>query len=165
MTAQEISIVPANEDDVPVMLSFIRKLAEFEKLTEQMRASKQSLRRHLFGPRPAAEVLMAHLAGQPVGFALFFQSFSTFLAAPGIWLEDLFVLPEHRRKGAGRALLRRVAAIAVQRNCGRLEWSVLDWNELAIGFYKKIGAVAMSDWKLQRLTGDALARLADNAIS
>jgi GNAT superfamily N-acetyltransferase len=165
MVPEKLSIDPAATTDVPAILSFIRKLAEYEHLSQQVVATEESLRRHLFGPRPAAEVLLAHLAGQPVGFALFFQSFSTFLAAPGIWLEDLFVLPEHRREGAGRALLRRVAAIAVQRNCGRLEWSVLDWNEPAIGFYQKIGAVAMSDWKLQRLTGDALARLADNAIS
>jgi len=161
MASEHIAIVPAIEKDVPAILCFIRKLAEYEHLSHEVAASEESLRRHLFGPRPAAEVLLARIAAQPVGFALFFQTFSTFLAAPGIWLEDLFVLPEYRRRGVGRALLRQVASIAIRRSCGRLEWSVLNWNESAIRFYQTIGAMAMADWHMQRLTGAALARLGE----
>src|SRR5690606_15988356 len=118
------------------------------------------LERHLFGPRPAAEVLIAERDGKPVGFALFFPTFSTFLTRPGIWLEDLFVIPEARGQGIGTALLSRVAEIAHERGCGRLEWSVLDWNEPAIGFYKSLGAVPMDEWTTYRLTGEALAKVA-----
>ena len=152
-------IEPATESDVPVILDFIRRLAEFEKLSHEMTATEASLRRHLFGDPPAAEVILAKLDHRPVGFALFFTTFSTFVGRPGIWLEDLFVLPDCRNHGIGRALLRAVAAIAVDRNAGRLEWSVLDWNEPAIQLYKKLGAVPMSDWTIQRTTGDALLRL------
>jgi GNAT superfamily N-acetyltransferase len=161
MAAQQISILPAVEGDVPTMLRFIRELAEYEHLSDQVVATEESLRRHLFGPRSAAEVLLARIESQPVGFALFFQTFSTFLGAPGIWLEDLFVQPGHRRRGVGRALLRQVASIAVQRCCGRLEWSVLNWNDPALEFYQTIGAAAMDQWKLRRVTGEALARLAE----
>jgi GNAT superfamily N-acetyltransferase len=161
MAAQQISILPAVNGDVPAILRFIRKLAEYENLSDQVVATEASLRGHLFGPRPAAEVLLARIESPPVGFALFFQTFSTFLAAPGIWLEDLFVLPEYRRRGVGRALLRRVASIALQRSCGRLEWSVLDWNEPALEFYQTIGAQTMDQWKLRRVTGEALVRLAE----
>ena len=117
------------------------------------------LAKHLFGPRPYAETLIAEDAGQPIGFALFFHNFSTFLARPGIYLEDLFVVPEHRGQGVGRALLRELARIAVERDCGRLEWSVLDWNADAIGFYERLGATPNSEWTVYRLTGEALAEL------
>ncbi|MGA2439522.1 MAG: GNAT family N-acetyltransferase [Tepidisphaeraceae bacterium] len=153
-------IVPAAESDVPTILDFIRKLAEYEKLSHEMNATEAQLREHLFGARPAAEAIVAKIGPKPVGFALFFTTFSTFAGRPGIWLEDLFVLPEHRRKGIGWALLKAVAAIAVQRKCARLEWSVLDWNQPAIKLYQKLGAAAMSDWTTQRLWGDALLRLA-----
>jgi GNAT superfamily N-acetyltransferase len=156
-----IVITPATPDDAPAILNFIRKLAEYEHLSHEMLATEDLLREHLFGARPAAEVMIARLAAQPVGFALFFPTYSTFVGKPGIWLEDLFVLPEHRRHGIGQALLREVAAIAVQRDCGRLEWSVLDWNEPAINVYKKISAIPMSDWTTQRLTGENLRRLAE----
>jgi GNAT superfamily N-acetyltransferase len=158
-----ITISPAVTSDVPTILSFIRKLAEYEKLSYEIRATEELLRDHLFGTRPGAEVILARIEGESVGFALFFPTFSTFLGKPGIWLEDLFVLEEHRSKGVGRALLQRVAAIALQRNCGRLEWNVLDWNEPAIRFYRKLGAQPMGDWTTQRLTGEALAKLSQNA--
>jgi GNAT superfamily N-acetyltransferase len=156
----EISILPATIADVHVILSFIRKLAEYEKLSHEMKATESLLHENLFGPHPAAEAIIAKLTGVPVGFALFFPTFSTFVGKPGIWLEDLFVLPEHRSKGVGRALLRHVASLAVDRKCGRLEWSVLDWNEPALKVYRSIGAQPMSDWTTQRLTGDELLRLA-----
>jgi GNAT superfamily N-acetyltransferase len=153
-------ISPARIEDVPKILGFIRALAEYEKLSHACVATEGQLREQLFGPRPAAEVLIARLNDNPVGFALFFGSFSTFLAKPGIYLEDLFVLPEARGHGVGKALLKALAGIAVQRNCGRLEWAVLDWNEPAIGFYKKLGAVAMEEWTTYRVTGDKLLDLA-----
>jgi GNAT superfamily N-acetyltransferase len=153
-------IQPATVADIPVILDFIRKLAEYEKLSHEAKATQAQLRRHLFGPHPAAEAIVARLGKKPVGFALFFTTFSTFAGRPGIWLEDLFVLPAHRRAGIGRALLRSVAAIALKRKCGRLEWSVLDWNAPAIKLYRKLGAKAMDDWTTQRVTGDALVRLA-----
>jgi GNAT superfamily N-acetyltransferase len=126
-------------------------------------ASEEALRRTLFGPRPYAEVLIAEQAGRPAGFALFFHNYSTFLAKPGIYLEDLYVVPELRGLGIGKALLLQLARIAVERDCGRLEWSVLDWNEPAIGFYKKLGAVAMEEWTIFRLSGPALVAAADGA--
>jgi GNAT superfamily N-acetyltransferase len=155
-----LAIQPSTESDVPAILDFIRKLAEYEKLSDEVTASEAQLREHLFGARPAAEAILAKIGGKAVGFALFFTTFSTFAGRPGIWLEDLFVLPEHRRRGIGRALLKAVAGIAVERNCARLEWSVLDWNEPAIKLYQKLGAAAMSDWTTQRLWGEALLRLA-----
>lgn len=158
--SEHLAISPATAADVPHILGFIRKLAEYERLAHEMHATEDQLHRHLFGPRPAAEALIARLDAQPVGFALFFTTFSTFVGKPGIWLEDLFVLPDCRGKGIGKALLQNVAAIAVARDCGRLEWSVLDWNEPAIGFYRKLGAVPMNDWTTQRLTGESLNRLA-----
>jgi GNAT superfamily N-acetyltransferase len=157
----ELSIEPASPADVPVILEFIRKLAEYERLSHEIKATEADLRRHLFGVRPAAEAIIARLGRQPVGYALFFTTFSTFVGRPGIWLEDVFVLPDDRRRGIGRALLRHVAAIAVQRNCGRLEWSVLDWNEPAIKFYREIGAEPMSEWTVQRLAGEVLKRFAE----
>jgi GNAT superfamily N-acetyltransferase len=153
-------IQPATVADVPAILDFIRKLAKYEKLSHQVKATQSQLRQHLFGPHPAAEAIVARLGKKPVGYALFFTTFSTFAGRPGIWLEDLFVLPAHRRAGIGRALLRSIATIAIKRKCARLEWSVLDWNAPAIKLYRKLGAKAMDDWTTQRVTGDALVRLA-----
>jgi GNAT superfamily N-acetyltransferase len=155
-----LSIRPASESDVALILSFIQKLAEYEKLSHEVVATEATLRNYLFGERPAAEVILAYWGSQPVGFALYFHNFSTFLGRPGIYLEDLFVDPEHRGKGIGKALLVNLAQIATERDCGRLEWSVLDWNEPSIQFYRKLGAVAKDDWTTYRLTGDALQRLA-----
>ena len=157
-----ISISAATRDDVPVILAFIRGLAEYEKLAHACVATEEALRRTLFGDRPAAEVLIARSDETPVGFALFFQSYSTFLAKPGIYLEDLFVLPEHRGRGAVKALLARIAQIAQDRDCGRLEWSVLDWNAPAIGFYQRLGATVMPDWHICRMTPTEFGRLADS---
>lgn len=147
-------------DDIATVLGFIRDLAEYEKLLHEVVADEQSLRATLFGVRPAAEVLIAEHGSEPVGFALFFQTYSTFLARPGLWLEDLFVRPAARGKGVGGALMSALARIAVQRNYGRFEWNVLDWNEPAIKFYASLGARPMSDWTGQRVTGDALHALA-----
>lgn len=155
-----LRIDPAREDDCAQILQFIRGLAEYERLSHEVIATEASLRATLFGPIPAAEVLIARLDGAPAGFALFFPSYSTFLAQPGIYLEDLFVLPALRGGGVGRALLTEVARLAVQRGCGRLEWSVLDWNEPALRFYRSLGAQPMSEWTVQRLTGATLERLA-----
>jgi GNAT superfamily N-acetyltransferase len=156
-------IRPATVHDVPSILGFILALAEYEKLSEAVVATEDLLRGHLFGPVPAASVLIAELDGRPVGFALHFISFSTFLARPGIYLEDLFVIPEARGRGIGKALLSAVAAEAVRRDCGRLEWAVLDWNSPAIAFYRSVGAVPMDDWTTMRVTGGTLNRLATEA--
>ena len=153
-----IHIRPATSDDVPLILAFIRELAEYERLSHEVVASEERLRETLFGPRPAAEVILAYADQTPVGFALFFQNYSTFLARPGIYLEDLFVRPEFRGRGAGRALLGHVVDLARRRGCGRVEWAVLDWNEPAIGFYRKLGATPMDDWTVFRLTGEAMER-------
>src|SRR3954447_18380577 len=147
--------------DVGSILAFIQELAEYERLADEVVADEQTLRTTLFGVRPAAEVLIAELAGEPVGFALFFQSYSTFLAKPGLYLEDLFVRPAARGKGVGAALMSALARIAVQRNYGRFEWSVLDWNDPALAFYKSLGAMQMNEWTVQRLTGAPLETLAD----
>ena len=155
-----IRIDPATESDLPHILQFIRGLAEYEKLAHRCLASEEGLRRTLFGERCYAEVLIARREGTPVGFALFFHSYSTFLAQPGIYLEDIFVLPEHRGAGAGKALLRRVAQIARERGCGRLEWSVLDWNEPAIEFSQRVGAVVMPDWRICRMGAEEIAEFA-----
>jgi len=153
-------IRPATIDDVPAILGLIRELAEYEKLSHACVATEESLRRHLFGERPAAEALVKELVvqGQPrvVGYALFFQSFSTFRALPGLFLEDLYVQPTFRRQGIGKALLKETAAIACQRGYGRMEWSVLDWNSPSIEFYKSLGAVPLDDWTMFRLAGPAL---------
>ena len=154
------TIRPATPADVPLILNLIRELAEFERLSHEVVADEALVARHLFGPRPVAEVFLAFAGDAPAGFALFFQNFSTFLARPGIYLEDLFVRPEFRGSGIGRALLARIARLAVERGCGRFEWAVLDWNENAIGFYKKLGAQLMDDWRICRVTGLALERLA-----
>ena len=157
----DVRIVPATEADVPIVLEMIRELAEYEKLLHIVAATEEQLRRTLFGERPAAEVILAYLDGEPVGFALFFPNYSTFLAQPGLYLEDLYVKPHARGKGAGLALLVELARIAVARGCGRVEWAVLDWNEPSIRFYKKLGAVPMDEWTNFRLTGAAIERLAE----
>ena len=146
--------------DVPEILRLIRALAEYEKLSHEVVASEAALAQTLFGDRPAAEVLLAEEGGRAVGFALFFQNYSTFLAKPGIYLEDLFVEPAQRGKGLGKALLAAVAKLAVERGCGRFEWAVLDWNAPAIGFYQSLGAKPLNDWTVMRVTGEALRKLA-----
>ncbi|HEY1628308.1 MAG TPA: GNAT family N-acetyltransferase [Tepidisphaeraceae bacterium] len=156
-----ITITSATEQDVPTILSFIRGLADFENLSHAVTATEAQLRETLFGAHRYAEVLIARLANLPVGFALFFSNYSTFLAKPGIYLEDLFVLPEHRKKGVGKALLIKLAQIARDRDCGRLEWNVLDWNERAINFYKRIGADLLPDWRTCRMTQSQIASLAE----
>ncbi|MDQ3736068.1 MAG: GNAT family N-acetyltransferase [Actinomycetota bacterium] len=153
-------IRPATEDDVPIILSLIRELAEYERLSHEVVATEGLLRESLFGERRGAEVLIACCKGAPAGFALFFHSFSTFLGRPGIYLEDLYVKPEFRGRGIGRALLTHLARLAKERGCGRLEWAVLDWNEPAIKLYKSIGAVPMDEWTVYRVTGEALETLA-----
>jgi GNAT superfamily N-acetyltransferase len=158
-----LRILPATEKDTALILSFIRKLAEYEKLSHEVVATEAVLRKWLFGSRPMAEVALAFWADQPVGFALFFHNFSTFLGQPGIYLEDLFVEPEHRGQGIGKALLIHLARIATERCCGRLEWAVLDWNQPSIEFYRKLGASPKDEWTIFRLTGDALRQLAASA--
>ena len=155
-----LGIRPGELADVPLIAELIRGLAVYEKLESQVTMTEEKLTDSLFGERRYAETLIAEDDGAPVGFALFFHNFSTFLAQPGIYLEDLFVLPEHRGHGIGKALLADLARIAVERGCGRLEWSVLDWNEPSIEFYKKLGAVPMNEWTIFRVTGEALERLA-----
>ena len=153
-------IEPATSDDVPLILQMIKGLAEYEKLSDQVVATEDSLRDTLFGAHPAAEVVIGYAGDQPVGFALFLHNYSTFLAQRGLYLEDLFVVPEWRGKGLGRQLLAHLARIAVERNCGRMEWSVIDWNEPALRVYRGIGATPLDDWTICRLTGDALTKLA-----
>lgn len=155
-----VSIRFAERSDVPVIAELIRGLARFEKLEHEVTMTEERLDKALFGPKPYAETLLAEEGGKAVGFALFFHNFSTFLAKPGIYLEDLFVLPEQRGKGIGRALLERLAQIAVERDCGRLEWAVLDWNRDAIAFYERLGAKPNSEWTVYRLTGEPLHALA-----
>lgn len=153
------SIRPAMRDDVPLLFELIRQLAIYERREDDVVGSEQLLAEHLFGPRPAAEAVVAELDGAAVGFALWFTTFSTFLTRPGIWLEDLFVLPQQRRHGVGRALLAHVAALAVERGYGRLEWSALDWNEPALALYRSLGARLQDEWITHRLDGDALQQL------
>ena len=157
----DLEIRFATGEDTATILGFIRDLAEYEKLSHEVVADDAQLRATLFGVRPAAEVLIAEVGSTPVGFALFFQSYSTFLARPGLYLEDLFVRPAARGGGVGSALLSALARIAIQRNYGRFEWSVLDWNEPAIRLYESLGAVGMTEWTVNRLTGDPLAALAE----
>jgi GNAT superfamily N-acetyltransferase len=159
----EFEIKPATIEDVPVILTFIKGLAEYEKLSHEVVATEEILRETLFGQKPFAEVVIGYYHQQPVCFALFFHNFSTFLGRPGIYLEDLFVQPEFRGKGFGGKLLSYLAKLTKQRNCGRLEWSVLDWNEPAIRFYKALGAKPMDDWTIFRVTGEALDKLAREA--
>jgi len=156
----DLVIRPATEADVPLILSFIRELAEYERLSHEVVATEEALRNSLFGERRFAEVLLDYRGGRLAGFALFFHTFSTFLGKPGIYLEDLYVRPEFRGAGVGRALLVHLAKLARERGCGRLEWSVLDWNEPAIGFYRGIGASPVSGWTVYRVSGEALEELA-----
>ena len=157
---EQFRIDAATEVDVPVILSLIRELAEYERLSHEAVATETDLRQSLFSLHPVAEAVVGRYNGDPVAFALFFRSFSTFLGRPGIYLEDLYVRPPYRGRGFGRRLLVHLAALAVERGCGRLEWSVLDWNELAIKSYRRAGAVPMDGWTVYRLTGDALVDLA-----
>ncbi len=157
-------IRPAVPTDVPTIAALIRALADYEHLADEVVLDEAVLGEHLFGPRPAAEVLIAEPddgSGTAVGFALFFHNFSTFLGRPGIYLEDLFVRPEHRGSGHGRALLTELGRLARERDCGRIEWAVLDWNEPSIGFYRSLGARPLEEWTLFRLTGDAMQALAE----
>ncbi|MBA3390876.1 MAG: GNAT family N-acetyltransferase [Actinomycetota bacterium] len=156
----EFSIRNATGEDVPLILSFIHELAEYEKLSHKVSATEEILRNSLFGERPVAEVLIGESDGRPAAFALFFHNFSTFLGRPGIYLEDLYVRPEFRGQGIGKAMFSRLARLAKERGCGRLEWSVLDWNEDAIRFYKKLGAVPMDEWTTLQVTGAELDGLA-----
>jgi len=151
---------PAIAADVPTIFALIQALAEYEKLSHEVVGSPEALESHLFGDRPYAEAIVAEVVGEGVGFALFFHNYSTFLTQPGIYLEDLFVLPEYRGQGIGKALLTCLAQLALTRNCGRLEWSVLDWNAPAIGFYERMGADVLPDWRTCRVTGDSLTNLA-----
>ena len=160
MSALQFRIETATERDVALILKFIKGLAEYERLEHDVVATEESLRATLFGAQPGAEVLIGYNGSEPAGFALFFHNYSTFLSRPGIYIEDLFVLPEWRGKGLGQQLLIRIAALAVERGCGRLEWSVLDWNEPAIRFYRRHGARAMEEWTVYRITGDSLVQLA-----
>jgi GNAT superfamily N-acetyltransferase len=153
-------LATATKSDVPIILQLIRLLAEYEKMVDEAVATEADLERALFGSRPAAEVIIAYAGDEPAGFALYFQSFSTFLGRPGLYLEDIFVKPEWRKQGLGRMLLSRLARIAVDRGYGRMEWSVLNWNEMALRVYRTAGAKPMSDWTVYRLTGSALQDLA-----
>ncbi len=164
MTGEEqsgaVHIRPAGPDDVAVLLALFMELADYEHLAHEMRATEELLTKALFGERPAAEALLAEVGGETAGYALYFPTFSTFLAIQGIWLEDLFVRPAQRKAGVGRALLAAVAAVASERGGERLEWSALDWNELALGFYRGLGAQQMNQWITHRLIGPELEQLA-----
>jgi GNAT superfamily N-acetyltransferase len=155
-----VTLHPAQRQDVPLLFQLIKDLAEYERLAHMVTGSEALLEQHLFGERRIIEAVIAKLDDSPVGFALYFHNFSTFLTKPGLYLEDLFVKPEARGQGAGEALITYLATIAKERDCGRFEWAVLDWNEPAIQFYRKLGAVSMDDWRLQRVTGDALSDMA-----
>jgi GNAT superfamily N-acetyltransferase len=160
-----VSIRTAVSADVPQILSFIRALGEYERLSSEVIATEEALRATLFGEHPYAEVVMAECDGRPAGFALFFHSYSTFLAQPGIYLEDLFVDTAFRKRGVGTALLRHLAQLTLARGCARLEWSALDWNRLAINFYLKLGAAEMGAWRIYRLSGQPLARVAGSTTT
>lgn len=159
-TPASIEIRPATSEDTAAILAFIRELAEYEKLLHEVSATEEQLRAALFGERPAAEALLAFVNDEPVGFAVYFTSFSTFVAKPGLYLEDLFVRPAHRGKGIGKRLLLEIGRIAAERGCGRYEWSVLDWNAPSIAFYESLGAVMHGDWRRMRVEGAALSQMA-----
>lgn len=159
--AADVRIQPATSADVPVLLRLIKALAEYEKLSDAVVATEESLRESLFGNAPQAEAVIAYAGTQPAGVAIWFHNYSTFLARRGLYLEDLFVLPEFRGQGIGKQLFVHLAQIAVERGCGRMEWSVLDWNQPAIGFYRSLGATPMDEWTVFRLAGESLKRLAD----
>lgn len=155
-----VVVRPATPNDTETVFALIQALAEYEKLSHEVTGSVEALTDHLFGDRPVVEALLADVAEQSVGFALFFTNYSTFLTKPGLYLEDLFVLPEYRGRGIGKALIQQLAQLAVERDCGRLEWSVLDWNAPAIGFYERMGAAVLPDWRTCRVTGEHLLHLA-----
>lgn len=157
----ELTVKFAEEKDVPLILKFIKELAEYEKCLDQVVATEEILKESLFDERSNAEVILAYFENKPVGFALFFHNFSTFLGRPGLYLEDLYIIPEVRGKGFGKKLMIYLAKLAKERNCGRFEWWVLDWNTPAIQFYHSLGAIPMSDWTVQRVTGEALDKLAN----
>jgi GNAT superfamily N-acetyltransferase len=157
---QTLSIRRATREDVPLVLSFVKDLADYEKLSHMVSATEEVIADELFGPKSHTEVLLGHVGDEPVAFAVYFHNFSTFLGRRGMYLEDLFVRQAHRRRGFGRDMLLHVARIAAERNCGRFEWTVLDWNEPAIFFYEQLGATIMHEWKLVRVTGDALQKMA-----
>jgi GNAT superfamily N-acetyltransferase len=159
-SAPQVSIRPAQIGDCSLILEFVRELAEYERLLERVTATVEDFERQLFGSRPAAEVLIVEAEGVPVGFALFFTNFSTFLGKPGIYLEDLFVRPAYRGRGYGKALLTKVGQIAIERGCGRVEWAVLDWNHPAIEFYQSLGASMLKDWIINRVEGPQIEQLA-----
>jgi GNAT superfamily N-acetyltransferase len=159
MSEPDFILRDAVREDVPALVGLIRDLARYERQPEDCHADPALLEKHLFGPRPYAEAVVAEVGDELIGFALFFHNYSTWLTRPGLYLEDLYVKPERRGMGAGKALLARLAHLAVSRGCGRMEWSVLTWNEPAIGFYRALGADAMDGWRTWRLTGDALAAL------
>ncbi|URR35695.1 GNAT family N-acetyltransferase [Thermosynechococcus sp. HN-54] len=156
------AIRAATPADVPTIFQLIQALAAYEKLSHALSGTEEALRQHLFGDRPYAEVLLAHTPSDVIGYALFFTTYSTFLTRPGLWLEDLFVLPAYRRQGVGTALLKALAQLASDRDYGRIEWSVLDWNTTAIQFYERIGATVLPDWRICRLNGEPLQRLASS---
>ncbi|MFC5571303.1 GNAT family N-acetyltransferase [Lysobacter yangpyeongensis] len=155
-----VTLRPATREDVPLILALIRELAEYEREPDAVQADEATLAANLFGARPGAEVVIADADGEPAGFALFFHNFSTWLGRRGLYLEDLFVRPRFRGLGVGQVLMAYLARLAVERDCGRFEWSVLDWNTPAIDFYRRLGAVPMDEWTVQRMTGDALHALA-----
>lgn len=161
LAATDVVIRAATPADAPIIFELIQALAVYEKLSHQVTGSVTELEHHLFGKNPVASAVLAEYQGQTAGFALFFYNFSTFLTKPGLYLEDLFVLPEFRRRGIGKAILCHLGQLAIARGCGRFEWSVLDWNEPAIAFYRQIGADVLPDWRTCRVTGEALARLAN----
>jgi len=154
------AIRAAREEDVPLLLAFIRELAEYEKLSAEVTATEEQLRATLFGPCRFAEALLACVEGQPVGFAIFFHNYSTFLARPGLYLEDLYVQPAFRGRGLGKLLITTVARMAAERGCGRFEWTVLDWNKPSIEFYESLGAEMKSDWRIMRVSGASLEKMA-----
>jgi GNAT superfamily N-acetyltransferase len=156
---KDLQIRPATVEDIPTVLALIRELAEYERLLHEVVATEEMLRQALFGPRPVVECVIAHVDAKPAGFALFFHNFSTFLSRAGLYLEDLYVRPDHRGQGVGEQLLRHLARLAVKRGCGRMEWAVLNWNKRAIEFYERMGAVGIKEWTVYRLTGEALTRL------
>jgi GNAT superfamily N-acetyltransferase len=157
----DINLRVANESDVALILNFIKALAEYEKLSHEVTATDELLKQKLFGEKQVAEVILAFYKNEPAGFALFFHNFSTFIGKPGIFLEDLFVKPEYRSKGIGKILLSYLGVLAVERDCGRIEWAVLDWNDPAIKFYKKLGAKPMDEWTVFRVTGETIHDLAN----
>ncbi len=159
----DIEIRPAKSEDVETIFQLIQSLAEYEKLSHQVTGTVALLHDHLFGAHPCIEALLADHQGKSIGFALFFTNYSTFLTKPGIYLEDLFVMIEYRGMGVGKAILSALARLALERNCGRLEWSVLDWNEPAIAFYQRIGATVLPDWRICRVTGEAIAQLGNSS--